>query len=276
MIPSNPPIPDSSEASFPSKVVDRVRSNGGVWKLPGGELRLPGVFGFCRGVKRAIAMASEALSEHSTRRGRLVLLGEIIHNPWVNDFFSTGGVSILTGEQLRNIEDHVGPEDCALIPAFGVPEGIRKALERIACRVVDCTCGDVLRLWRWSCQAARDGFAVVIFGRANHDETLVTISRLVEAGGTYLVLQTLEEVDRFAEIFASGDEGAFSETFAATTNASSLEPFERLAQVSQTTMLYDETLSVRRRLGLALTQRFGPDAESDRLRFEPTVCQATQ
>lgn len=270
--------------AFHSPLVDRLRRQpqAGRWALPGGEIVLPRVFGFCRGVTRALAMADRAVRRHAEARsaGRLVLLGEIIHNPWVNDSFRRRGVVILTDSQRQPeaLAEHVGPGDGAIIPAFGVPVGVLRTLESIGCETVDCSCGDVIRLWRWSEHAVADGFGVVVFGRAGHDETVVTRSRLLEAGGTYIVLGTLEQIEQFAELYRhDADEAAFAETFdASITNARSLTGFARLAQVSQTTMLYNDTQEVRRILQEAVVDRFGPEGLSERLRLQPTVCRATQ
>lgn len=289
MEPSHETCPDCGEPSeslsiFHSDLVDRIRGGDrpGCWSLPGGQIVLPRVFGFCRGVTRALAMADRAVRRHaaSGREGRLVLLGEIIHNPWVNDTFRRQGVVILsdTQRQPECLGEFVGPEDVAIIPAFGVPLPVLRRLEAIGCETVDCSCGDVIRLWRWSERAVAEGFAVVVFGRAGHDETVVTRSRLVEAGGTYLVLGSVGEVRQFADMLRrSAPAESFHKTFGGeVTNARSLAPFERLAQVSQTTMLYNATQEVRAILEDAFEDRFGADGSADRLRLQPTVCRATQ
>ena len=261
---------------FQSDTVDRVRDAGGRWRLPGGVLRLPKVFGFCRGVERALAALDQAVK--GGHGGRIVLLGEIIHNPWVNDFFRRRGVQILTPDQRDRLEEHLTASDIAIIPAFGVAPGIQRRLEAIGCDVVDSSCGDVRRLWAWAERAARDGYAVAVFGRPNHDETVVTKSRLAEAGGKYVVLQNLSRVDDFCrQIDQPGRTPPFSEVFSTDeTNADSPEDFARLAQVSQTTMLYEETLRVRRRIEQAFVDRFGLEEAQQRLLFQPTVCRATQ
>ncbi len=263
---------------FRSEVVDRVRESGSVWTLPGGELRLPRVFGFCRGVERALAGLEQAVEHSPAEGGSLVLLGEVIHNPWVNDFFRDRGVHILTPAQREDLERYVGPQDCAIIPAFGVPLPVHRRLEAIGCEVVDSTCGDVRRLWAWAERAAREGFGVAIFGRPNHDETVVTKSRLAEAGGKYVVLRSMQRVENFCDLLAGGDpRRQFAETFDPDeTNATSLAPFQQLAQVSQTTMLYEETMEVRERLSAALKARFGAESFQQHALFQPTVCRATQ
>ena len=279
-----PPPADPHDAAsdadlhiFRGDIVDRVRAAGGVWRLPGGRLRLPRRFGFCRGVTRALTMLQQAVAAHESRRTRLVLLGQVIHNPWVNDYFVRRGATILTEEQREDLERHLHPTDCAVIPAFGVPLPVQRRLQAVGCEIVDTTCGDVRRLWAWAERAVRDGYGVLVFGRARHDETVVTKSRLAAAGGSYVVAGDRDQVRLFCEIVRGVRPAeSFREVFDdQATNARDAAPFLRLAQVSQTTMLYDETLAVRELITSAFAERFGPAAK-DRLLFQPTVCQATQ
>ena len=265
--------------AFGSDLVDRVRASGNVLSLPGGQILLPRVFGFCSGVKRAIAMVDQACRRHCGSGKRLFLLGQIIHNPWVNSYFSQQRcISILDGEQIAELERHVHAADCAVIPAFGVRPSVRRRLEAIGCEVVDTSCGDVRKLWAWTEHAAQKGFGVMILGRAGHDETVVTKSRLDEAGGAYVVVGDLDQTDVFCDMI---DRGASTQAFRSAfgdgqTNAETLEPFLHLAQVSQTTMLYDDTMRVRQRLRAAFDRRFGPAEADRRLLLQPTVCRATQ
>ena len=263
---------------FTSEVVDRVRSAGNVWALPGGQILMPRVFGFCRGVKRALRMLAEACRRHCRGGKVLFLLGQIIHNPWVNAYYQRRCVRILQDEQIAELDRYVGAEDCAIIPAFGVVPAVERRLAEIGCQVVDTTCGDVRRLWVWAERAVAKGFAVMIFGRATHDETVVTKRRLAEAGGLYLVVGNLDEANRFCRMVTGAeDPRGFAEGFGPqATNADSLAPFLRLAQVSQTTMLYDATMEVRRLLKEAFSARFGRAGAKDRLLLHPTVCRATQ
>jgi 4-hydroxy-3-methylbut-2-enyl diphosphate reductase len=277
---SNPPAsqsdtPDALDA-FHSPLIDQLRATDppNVWKLPHGELRLPRVFGFCRGVKRALAMAAKAVEQHASDAGRLVLLGEIIHNPWVNDYFRNRGVTILPRKEIHRIEANLTPQDLAIIPAFGVPIDVERKLADLGCPTVDCSCGDVIRLWRWSERAVAEGFGVLIFGRAMHDETVVTKSRLAAAGGKYLVVETLDQAKQLAE---DPTDERFAQLFGPDqTNAETLDPFGHLALVSQTTMLYSETVAVQQIVREAFGRRFGEAQAEERLRMQPAVCRATQ
>jgi len=265
-------------AIFCSSVVERLRAAGNVWNLPGGQLLLPRAFGFCRGVERALAMLQQAVQAAGKTHKKLFLLGQIIHNPWVNQRFEAAGVRILADRELDDPGAFITPADCAVIPAFGVPPEVERRLRAIGCEITDTSCGDVRRLWAWAERAVAGGRGVLIFGRARHDETVVTKSRLAAAGGQYLVVHNLDEVRQFCRMIAerASAEGFTSAFGPEATNASSVEPFENLAQVSQTTMLYDETMQVRALVRAAFEQRFGADEAERRLLFEPTVCRATQ
>jgi len=268
----------SKLGAFSSAIVDRARQCGGVLDLPGGQLVLPKVFGFCRGVERALEILDQAVTARADKQTRLFLLGQIIHNPWVNEYFSRRGVRVLSADQRDRPEEFITSGDCAVIPAFGVPPTVLSRIERIGCEIVDTTCGDVRRLWKWAEQASAAGYGVMIFGRASHDETVVTKSRLAAAGGKYVVAVDIEHVMAFGELIARQRP---SEQFAGlfeteATNAGSLEPFLRLAQVSQTTMLYDDTMEVQALLRAAYTHRFGDQDLSGTLLVQRTVCRATQ
>lgn len=268
-----PPDP----AVFGSKVVDRVRAEGNVWRRPWGELRLPRVFGFCRGVKRALAMLEHDVTAGMAQGQRFVLLGEVIHNPWVNDHFREMGVRVLTERQRGDLEQFLDPKDCAVIPAFGVRLAIERELHQIGSRIIDTTCGDVRRLWKWAEDAVGRGYGVLIYGRAMHDETIVTKSRLEAVGGKYVVVGSLHEAELFCGMLSGrADATGFTSSFGPdTTNAESLDPFGHLAQVSQTTMLYEETMRVREQVREAFEERFGEQG-AGRVLFQPTVCRATQ
>jgi 4-hydroxy-3-methylbut-2-enyl diphosphate reductase len=268
----------SGASSFDSERVDRIRVGGGVWDLPGGQLLLPKVFGFCRGVKRALVMADRAVQAHQGQAKRLFLLGQIIHNPWVNAHFVAHGVRILSGGELEGLDRLITPGDCAIIPAFGVPLPVERRLRAIGCEIIDTSCGDVRRLWAWADRASGEGYAVLIFGRAQHDETVVTKSRLEESGGKYLVVGNLKQAQIFCDMIAGRrGPGEFSRAFdPQVTNAQRIDPFLRLAQVSQTTMLYDETMELRELVRGSFIEHFGEADLAGRLLFQPTVCRATQ
>jgi hypothetical protein len=83
---------------YRSELVERIRAGGGV--LSAGELtvKLAKEFGFCYGVERAIDLAYAAKKHFSevSPHTPIYLLGEIIHNPEVNDQIRNMGIQIIS------------------------------------------------------------------------------------------------------------------------------------------------------------------------------------
>ena len=83
---------------YRSDLVERIRAGGGV--LSSGELtvKLAKEFGFCYGVERAIDLAYAARKYFSdvSPHTPIYLLGEIIHNPEVNDQIRNMGIKIIS------------------------------------------------------------------------------------------------------------------------------------------------------------------------------------
>ncbi len=198
----NQPTPSGPRQleAFRSELVDKVRRSDNVWDLPGGQLLLPDVFGFCRGVTRALAVLSKRIRSDPKEGKHLFLMGQIIHNPWVNNYFQHKNVRILSETERMTVERFVTADDCAVIPAFGVSLEIERKLQAIGCEIIDTTCPDVRRLWAWADHAASEGYALLIFGRSGHDETVVTKSRIEAVGGKYLVVGRVEQAHQFADM----------------------------------------------------------------------------
>ena len=103
---------------YRSDLVDRLRAKGEV-TCPTGQItiKLAKEFGFCYGVDRCIDLAYAARKVFPDKP--LYILGEIIHNPEVNDQIREMGIKFLSGpHQSGNIDD-LGEGDIVIIPAFG-------------------------------------------------------------------------------------------------------------------------------------------------------------
>src|ERR1044072_4336281 len=66
-----------------SNIINKVRRAGGIISVGDTTVRLAKQFGFCYGVERAIDLAYAARKGFTDRR--VFILGEIIHNPEVNE-----------------------------------------------------------------------------------------------------------------------------------------------------------------------------------------------
>ena len=263
---------------YRSSLVERIRASGHVLSAANLTIKLAKEFGFCYGVERAIDLAYAARKVFPGQP--IYILGEIIHNPEVNDQIRAMGIKFLSGkEKDADIED-LKKDDIVIIPAFGTEVSMRQQLEAKGCRFVDTTCGDVMSVWKRVRQYSKDKVTSIIHGKAWHEETKATSSQaMANGGGHYLVVFTLAETDYVCSYLVNGgDKTAFLEKFKGAYS-DGFDPnihLQAIGVANQTTMLRGETEEVQRRLRRAMVQKYG-EAEIDRhFRFFDTICGATQ
>ena len=263
---------------YRSELVDRIRERGGVLSRGPLTIKLARKFGFCYGVERAIDLAYAARRYFSPGT-RIFLLGEIIHNPEVNEQIRRMGIVQLASQPSDEELAQLGPEDVVIIPAFGTEVETRRRLEEKGCVLVDTTCGDVMSVWKRVRQYAREGFTSIIHGKAHHEETRATVSQIKAEHGHYLIVYDLEETEEVCRyIVEGGDKEAFLGRFRGAYSEG-FDPDRHLAFIgvaNQTTMLRGETEEVQRRLREALVRRYGPEEVDQHFRRFDTICGATQ
>jgi 4-hydroxy-3-methylbut-2-en-1-yl diphosphate reductase len=266
-------------ADYHSAVVERLRAN--QYELTAGPLtfRLAKEFGFCYGVERAVDYAYE--TRHKFPDRRLYLVGEIIHNPHVNQKLSDMGVRFLARSEDGQFDfSPILPEGVVILPAFGVTVGDFDRLRTLGCVLVDTTCGSVLNVWKRVDNYARDGFTAVIHGKHYHEETKATASQaLTHSGGHYLCVRDKDEAAMVCA-FLRG-EGTAAEVLSRFAHAASpgFDPdrdLQRIGLANQTTMLMSESLEIQEMLRAAMRDRWGQEALAGRFRAFDTICSATQ
>ncbi len=264
---------------YHSHMVDRIRKEG--YGLTVGELtfRLAKEFGFCYGVDRAVEYAYESRTKFPDKR--IFLVGEIIHNPHVNEKLESMGVTIIRpGEDGQFDFSHVRPDDVVLIPAFGVRYADFQHLREVGCVLVDTTCGSVLNVWKRVEQYARDGFTAVVHGKYFHEETKATTSQVSKYdGGRYIIVRDMDEAEllcRFIKGEATSTEMQETFGYKVSDGFDFARDLERMGVANQTTMLAGESLAIARRISEALTERYGPDHLAGHFRTFDTICSATQ
>jgi 4-hydroxy-3-methylbut-2-enyl diphosphate reductase len=263
---------------YRSDLVERIRANGHILSAGDLTIKLAKQFGFCYGVERAIDLAYAARKVFPDQP--IYILGEIIHNPEVNDQIRAMGIKSLSGKEKDADVDDLQKDDIVIIPAFGTEVATRKKLEAKGCRFVDTTCGDVMSVWKRVRQYSKDKVTSIIHGKSWHEETKATSSQaMANGGGHYLVVFTLAETDYLCNyIVHGGDKQAFLEKFKGAYSEG-FDPDEHLQAIgvaNQTTMLRGETEEVQRRLRKAMSDKFGADKIDHHFRFFDTICGATQ
>ena len=93
-------VREQVEQHYRSQIVEKLRQRGGILEASGLRVTLAKEFGFCYGVERAIDLAYAA-RQGLRRTSRIYLLGEIIHNPEVNDQLRAMGIKSSQGKHER-------------------------------------------------------------------------------------------------------------------------------------------------------------------------------
>ena len=267
-------------AAYEGALVDRMKANDYTLETAGVTVRLAREFGFCYGVERAVEYAYQTRRKFPDRR--IVLVGEIIHNPYVNARLRDMGIEILDRRDRSTFDfSSIRPEDVVILPAFGVTIEDFERLRALGCILVDTTCGSVLNVWKRVESYARDGFTALIHGKYYHEETRATASQVGKHGeGHYLVVRDMNEA-RLVCDFVEGklDAAAISSQFAPHAVSPGFDPSIHLRKIgvaNQTTMLARESLAIGQEIGAAIARARGERARAEEFRTFDTICSATQ
>mgnify|MGYP001606563539 CR=1 FL=1 len=270
------------DSEYHSAIVERIRSRGYQDTIGDVHVRLAQEFGFCYGVDRAVDYAYETV--HKFPDKTIYLVGEIIHNPHVNNRMTEMGIQFIYPDGDGGFDfSHVTPDDVVILPAFGVTIDDFNRLRGIGCVLVDTTCGSVLHVWKRVESYARDGFTSVIHGKHTHEESRATASQAHKHhGGRYLIVRDMDEAEMVCDYITGADgalsRDAFLERFGdkATEGFDPDRDLQRIGVANQTTMLANESLAIGGRIRRAMVERFGEDAVDEHFRSFGTICSATQ
>src|SRR5213076_358657 len=128
-------VQEQVESHYRSDIVDKVRRAGGILQCGDITVRLAKQFGFCYGVERAIDLAYAARKVFKDRR--LFIVGEIIHNPEVNEQISSLGIKNLMGKNKQADIADLQPDDVVIVPAFGPEVTTLQKYRKRGCKPAD-------------------------------------------------------------------------------------------------------------------------------------------
>jgi 4-hydroxy-3-methylbut-2-enyl diphosphate reductase len=271
-------VREQVEQHYRSQIVEKLRGRGGTLEAGGLKVRLAKEFGFCYGVERAIDLAYAARKVFPAQP--IYILGEIIHNPEVNEQLIAMDIKFLSGPNKSADIEELKANEVVIIPAFGAEVKTMEKLKAKGCQLVDTTCGDVMSVWKRVTQNAKEKFTSIIHGKAKHEETQATSSRATATqDGHYLVVFSLAETDYVCHyIRHGGDKAEFLKKFEGA-HSPGFDPERDLYSIgvaNQTTMLRSETEEIQRRLRQAMVDRYGAAEIEKHYRMFDTICGATQ
>ncbi len=240
------------------------------------ELVIPRHFGFCYGVENAIEIAFRTVSENPGKR--IFLLGEMIHNPQVNEDLLAEGIQFLVDNQGNRLIDFatLSSEDIVITPAFGTTVEMAAELAKLGVHLekYNTTCPFVEKVWKRSAELGNRGYTLVVHGKYLHEETRATFSHAAETGPV-VVVRNMKEADLLAkyirkelplEQFKIDFANKYSEGFSAERD------LQKIGVVNQTTMLATETQEISAFLKDVVVGMYGEEATTD---TRDTLCYAT-
>ena len=165
--------------------------------------------GFCFGVRRAVAMAEEALSG----AGECYCIGQLIHNDAV--------INELTARGMKFVGS---PEDIprgarVLLRAHGTPLEVYGELEEKDAHIIDAVCPKVSRIHDIVRREDEKGRTVVVFGEKNHPEVSAICTRCTDAQ----VFSDTSKLESWLEKSAENGEKTVSLVFQTTQTKKNLE-----------------------------------------------------
>ncbi len=140
--------------------------------------------GFCFGVKKSVNLAKNALK---ARRDNLYMLGSIINNPQVIEYFTKKGIKI-----ADNL-DEVPEESTVITRAHGISPTMLKQAYQKKLSVVDTTCPYVKKVQKIAKNIKEKNYFIVIYGDKKHPEIL---SLLDTVQNNALVINSISEIEK--------------------------------------------------------------------------------
>lgn len=140
--------------------------------------------GFCFGVKRALDMVTEEISEAG---GQIYTYGPIIHNEQVvSEFREKGVYPIDEDEDLSEL-----PPGSIIIRSHGVGKEVMDDLILNGFLIIDATCPFVTKIQKTVEDYSKQGYKVVILGDPNHPEVKGIIGWI--NGNDYEIVENEEQ-----------------------------------------------------------------------------------
>jgi len=240
------------------------------------EFVIPRHFGFCYGVENAIEIAFRTVAENPGKR--IFLLGEMIHNPQVNEDLIAEGIQFLVDNHGNRLVDFktLRSDDIVITPAFGTTLEMAAELSRLGVQLerYNTTCPFVEKVWKRSAELGGRGFTLVVHGKYLHEETRATFSHAAESGPV-VVVRNMKEAELLARYIRSElDDAQFEVDFANKYSPGFVasRDLKKIGVVNQTTMLASETQEIAAYLKDIVVDRYGVEATAD---TRDTLCYAT-
>lgn len=139
--------------------------------------------GTCFGVRDAINLALEP-----SFGADLTIVGQLVHNPQVNESLKNNGVDLVNGiEEIHNIKSKK-----VMITAHGAADKTKMKLQEAGFLVYDASCPLVMRVHKTVKAIVQSGYFPVVIGQENHVEVKGIVGDLEK----YVVINNEDDIKK--------------------------------------------------------------------------------
>lgn len=124
--------------------------------------------GYCYGVVDAMALAMQAAQNLNLPRP-VYILGMIVHNAHVTEFFEKEGIITLDGPNRLDILEQI-ERGTVIFTAHGVSPEVRARAREKGLTMVDATCPDVTKTHDLIREKTAEGYEIIYIGKKGHPE----------------------------------------------------------------------------------------------------------
>jgi 4-hydroxy-3-methylbut-2-enyl diphosphate reductase len=124
--------------------------------------------GYCYGVVDAMGLAMQTAKNLNLPRP-VYILGMIVHNSHVTDYFEKEGIVTLEGPNRLEILETI-EKGTVIFTAHGVSPEVRKRARDKGLTVVDATCPDVTKTHDLIKEKTAEGYHIIYIGKKGHPE----------------------------------------------------------------------------------------------------------
>ncbi len=135
--------------------------------------------GFCFGVKRSIEIVEDILKNESTKKP-IYLLGSLVHNKHVNDYFKRKGIIVLENSSRQKMLDEI-KEGTVIITAHGVSDKVLNKAKEKKLDIVNATCPYVTKTVDVIKEKVKEGYKLLYIGKLNHPEVETILDEVSDA-----------------------------------------------------------------------------------------------
>lgn len=152
------------------------------------NIKLAKFAGFCYGVRRAVDTVKNLKIENPNRN--ICVLGELIHNTQVIEELNSLGIKSL--DALPDKGDGI-----CVVRSHGESPEVFKNIEKAGFEVFDLTCPDVKKVQQKAIEMAKEGYYLVIVGKASHPEVVAIKANAEQYSKNVLVATDIEQLKPF-------------------------------------------------------------------------------